>query len=441
MLKIYNNKTKKKEIFKPLKENEVSLYVCGPTLYDKIHIGNARPIVFFDVVYRFFKKQNYNIKYVSNITDIDDKIINKALEIKKTEKDVVDDNLIYFKKDLEFLNIKEIDLRPKVTDHIDSIINFIEELLIKDFAYKANNGDIYFKIKKIDDYGKISNRNIEDLIVGSRIEIDNYKKDALDFVLWKNTKEGIVWDAPFGPGRPGWHTECVVLINELLGEKIDIHGGGVDLKFPHHENENAQNCAMNNHDIANYWVHNGFVNINNEKMSKSLNNFITVDDMKKYPTNVIRLLLLQTNYAQPINLNDEFIEQTIKLNNKIDNFSNEISKSLYEESLNNDLSKEIIDILEDDFNTPNLISYLLKCIKDKNYNDFILITDLLGLIINLPINKNDLNDDVLLIVNKIEEGLKNKDFDIVDNCKKDLDKLGYEFIRTRSGSIIKKVGI
>ncbi len=236
MLKIYNNKTKKKEIFKPIKENEVSLYVCGPTLYDKIHIGNARPIVFFDVVYRFFKKQNINIKYVSNITDIDDKIINKALEMNKTEKDIVDDNLVTFKKDLEFLNIKEIDLRPKVTDHIEEIINFIQNILDKDFAYKADNGDIYFKIEKINDYGKISNRNIEDLIAGSRIDVDTYKRNSLDFVLWKNTKKGITWNAPFGQGRPGWHTECVVLINDLLGDKIDIHGGGVDLKFPQHEN-------------------------------------------------------------------------------------------------------------------------------------------------------------------------------------------------------------
>ncbi len=438
MLKIYNNKTKKKEIFKPIKENEISLYVCGPTLYDKIHIGNARPIVFFDVVYRFLKKKKYNIKYVSNITDIDDKIINKALSVNKTEKDIVDENLIYFNKDLDFLNIKQIDLRPKVTDHIESIIKFIEELLINDFAYKANNGDIYFKIKKINDYGKIANRNIEDLIAGSRIEIDSYKKNSLDFVLWKNTKEGIVWDAPFGQGRPGWHTECVVLINELLGEKIDIHGGGVDLKFPHHENENAQNCAINNQDIANYWIHNGFVNINNEKMSKSLNNFITVDDMKKYPTNVIRLLLLQTNYAQPINLNDEFINQTIKLNNKIDNFSNEISKELYESTLKNDLTKEIIDILDDDFNTPNLISYLLKCIKDKNYNDFILIVDLLGLIIKLPISKKELDEVSLELINNIEISLKNKNFEDVDKYKEKLNDLGFDFIQTRSGSIIKK---
>ncbi len=441
MLKIYNNKTKKKEIFKPIKENEVSLYVCGPTLYDKIHIGNARPIVFFDVVYRFFKKQNINIKYVSNITDIDDKIINKALEMNKTEKDIVDDNLVTFKKDLEFLNIKEIDLRPKVTDHIEEIINFIQNILDKDFAYKADNGDIYFKIEKINDYGKISNRNIEDLIAGSRVDVDTYKRNSLDFVLWKNTKKGITWNAPFGQGRPGWHTECVVLINDLLGDKIDIHGGGVDLKFPHHENENAQNCAINNHDIANYWMHNGFVNINDEKMSKSLGNFITVDDMKKYHPNIVKLLLLQTNYAQPINLNDEFIDQTIKLNNKIDNFSNNISKEVYKDSLNSSLSQIIIDILEDDFNTPNLISYLLKCIKENNFKDFILIIDLLGLTINLPIDKNDLDKEVLTVVEKIEKGIDNKDFDMVDECKKDLDELGFEFIRTRSGSIIKKAGL
>ncbi len=439
MLKIYNNKTKNKEIFKPIKKNEVSLYVCGPTLYSKIHIGNARPIVFFDVVYRFFTKQNFNIKYVSNITDIDDKIINKALEENKTEKDIVDDNLIYFKKDLEFLNIKEIDLRPKVTDYIDNIIDFIDELLKNDYAYKASNGDIYFKIEKIDDYGNISNKNIKDLIAGSRIEIDDYKENSLDFVLWKNTKKGIIWDAPFGKGRPGWHTECVVLINQLLGSKIDIHGGGVDLKFPHHENENAQNCAINNHDIANYWIHNGFVNINDEKMSKSLNNFITVDDMKKYHPNIIRLLLLQTNYSQPINLNEDFIKQTIKLNNKIINFSNSLTQSIFDEFVKKDLTNNILNILEDDFNTPNLISYLLKCIKENNYKEFILICDVLGLKIELPLDKSKLDENINNIIDNIETALINKDFNKADQLKENLKDLGLEFIKTRTGSIIKNI--
>lgn len=439
MLKIYNNKTKKKENFIPINENEISMYVCGPTLYGDIHIGNARPIVFFDVVYRFFKKQNINIKYVSNITDIDDKIINKAIIENLSEKELVDKNLVKFKEDLKFLNIKDIDIRPLVTDYIENIIDFIDELIKKDYAYVTENKDVYFKIEKINDYGKIANRNIDDLIAGSRVDVDHYKKNALDFVLWKNTNVGITWNAPFGKGRPGWHTECVVLIKELLGNKIDIHGGGVDLKFPHHENENAQCCALNNDDLANYWVHNGFVNINNEKMSKSLNNFISINEMKKYDTNIIRLILLQTNYRQPINLSNTFIEQTIKLNNKLINYTNDITKEQYEKFLNDDLNEEIIEVLNDDFNTPNLISLLLNKMKENDHKCFVLICDLLGLKFNYPIKKDKLPSEVLDLITLIEIAKDEKNFNELDKLKKKLVDMSYEFVQTRSGYVIKEI--
>ncbi len=438
-MKIYNSINKKKEDFVPIDSSKVTMYVCGPTLYGDIHIGNARPIIFFDTVYRFLKKQNINIIYASNITDIDDKIINKAKELNITEEELIKINYKEFKSILNSLNILEVDYMPKVTEYINEIINFIDELLKKNFAYKTPKGDIYFKIDKISDYGKISNRKIEDLIAGSRVEVNDQKENKLDFALWKKTDVGIVFEAPFGKGRPGWHTECVSMIKEIFGEKIDIHGGGMDLKFPHHENENAQSCAYDNHDIANYWIHNGFVNIENEKMSKSLNNFITVKEMlKEYNSNIIRLLLLQTNYRQPINLNEEFIKQTISLNFKIENFTNSIFNSDYEKYKNEKLNDEIIIEMEDNFNTPNVISKLLEIIKKKDIKGFITTVDLLGLKYNYVINEEDLDQNIKIKFLEAKKLTKEKKFDDFDKIKESIKKSGYELFKTRDGLIIKK---
>ncbi|MFV0289262.1 MAG: cysteine--tRNA ligase [Mycoplasmatales bacterium] len=439
MLKIYNTQTKTKKEFKPLKENEVSLYVCGPTLYGDIHIGNARPIVFFDVVYRFLKSQKINVKYASNITDIDDKIINKAILEGKTEEKIVQENFGAFENILHKLNVLPVDYRPTVTEYMQEIIDFIAKLINTKYAYQASNGDVYFKIAKIQEYGQIANRKIEELLAGSRIEIDQAKENDLDFTLWKKTTKGITWDAPFGTGRPGWHTECVVMIRSIFGDQIDIHGGGMDLKFPHHENENAQNVAVSHQNLANYWLHNGFVNIDNEKMSKSLNNFITVKKiLQEYDANVIRLLLLQTNYRQPINLTEDFIKQTQKLYNKFNNFANSITVVDYEKYQTTELNTEVIKNMEDDFNIPNVITLILQMIKMQNIQDFITTTNLLGLKIAYCLTEADLPVEVLKKYQTAQKLLEQKLYDQYQELTQELSEQGYLLIRTKEKLIIKE---
>ncbi|MGL4373392.1 MAG: cysteine--tRNA ligase, partial [Turicibacter sp.] len=277
-MQIYNTYTREKEEFKPIEENTVRMYVCGPTVYNYIHIGNARPILFFDLVHRYFKYLGYDVKYVSNVTDVDDKIINRAIEEEVTEAQIAQKYLNYFIECNQLLNALPVTAMPKVTESMDSIITFISELVERGFAY-AVDGDVYFRIDKVREYGKLSGKVIDELEVGARIAQDNKKENPLDFVLWKKTNKGITWTSPWGEGRPGWHTECVVMINDEFHDKIDIHGGGADLQFPHHENEIAQALCMYDHNIANYWMHVGRLGINNEKMSKSIGNVINVKEM------------------------------------------------------------------------------------------------------------------------------------------------------------------
>lgn len=459
-MQIYNSQTQKKEEFKSIEKNKIKMYVCGPTLYGDIHIGNARPIIFFDVVYRSFKLLGYDVNYVSNITDVDDKIINKALENGILEKELVEENFKEFKKILNKLNLLEVEKRPTVTNYIQEIIKFIDELIEKKFAYIGENGDVYFRTNKIENYGQISGRNIEELKSGTRIDTAVDKEFDKDFVLWKKTKVGIVWDAPFGSGRPGWHSECVVMIRELLGESIDIHGGGVDLKFPHHENENAQNKAMCSKELANFWMHNGFVNIDSQKMSKSLNNFITVKDLlEKYSGNIIRLILLQTNYQKPINLSENFIYQTVKLNQKIQrqiqkisNFNQKIEElnSLSSEKSHEKLlevDKEIAININDDFNTPNLISIVIKIIKEyqstnkfniERQKDFLILMYVLG--INSEANiVEETPEEINELILKRQQAKKEKNFELADAIKKQINDLGYEVKDTRNGTEVKKL--
>lgn len=459
---IYNVNTKKKEKYEPINKNEITMYVCGPTLYGNIHIGNARPIVFFDVVYRILQFLDYKVTYASNITDVDDKIINKAIELNLTEEELVEINKKKFNKVLKELNIKNIDYRPQVTKYMEEIINFIQQLIELDYAYKKSNGDVYFRVNKIKEYGKISNRKLEDLITGSRIDIDKNKEYEHDFVLWKNTKTGIIWEAPFGSGRPGWHTECVVMIRSIFGQEIDIHGGGMDLKFPHHENENAQNLGVCNKDLSRIWMHNGFVNIDNEKMSKSLNNFITAQNIiDKYGTNVARLLLLQTNYRQPINLNSEFIENTIKFNDYLNEHLNNISindnqdNNFFDNPIYQKMIKEIKDICEDDFNTPNLITYLNQHLKkvskiDNNNKEekfifnkitAIICFDLLGLVVEEKKEKyiDNIDEKIKKLIQDRDEAKNNKNYQLADELKELIFLEGYKVIDTREGTkIIKK---
>ena len=306
-IKLFNSLTNKIETFKPLRENEVSIYCCGPTVYGDAHVGNIRPVIVFDTLRRFFERVGYDVKLVSNFTDVDDKIIKKAIEEGVTETVITDRYIAAYKDVLEKLNVKPHYKNPRVTEYMGFIISYIQDLIDKGAAYEIN-GDVFFRISSINDYGELSNIKVDDLVVGARIEENSKKESPLDFVLWKKTDEGIKWQSPWGLGRPGWHTECCVMINSIFGGKIDIHGGGFDLKFPHHENEIAQAKVHDHSKIANIWMHNGFVNFGNEKMSKSLGNVVLAKDaIAKYGGNVMRLLILSTHYRAPVSFTEETV--------------------------------------------------------------------------------------------------------------------------------------
>ena len=310
-MKIYNTLTRKKEEFVPIKEGEVSIYVCGPTVYNFFHIGNARPFVVFDTLRKYMEYRGYKVKFVQNFTDVDDKIINRAREEGISAPEVSEKYIEEYYKDAGALNVKKADVHPKVSEHIGDIIKFVKTLIEKGYAYEAD-GDVYFSTRKFDEYGKLSKQNIDDLEAGARIAIGEVKQDPLDFALWKarKTEDEIAWNSPWGMGRPGWHIECSAMSKKHLGETIDIHAGGQDLQFPHHENEIAQSECCNGVPFAHYWMHNGYITIDNVKMSKSLNNFFTVRDiLEHYNGEVMRFFLLSGHYRSPINFCDALMEQ------------------------------------------------------------------------------------------------------------------------------------
>ncbi len=348
-LQLTNSLTKKKEIFKPINPKKISLYACGPTVYDNPHVGNARSLVVFDVLYRVLKAvYESDVVYVRNITDIDDKIIEASLKVKKDIKKITDDVTKIFHENCESLNCLKPSAEPRATEHIDGMIEMTSSLISKGHAYETQ-GHVYFDVKSFKEYGKLSNKNLDELKAGVRIEVSDLKKNSMDFILWKpskNTEPG--WQSPWGRGRPGWHLECSVMSEKFLGKNFDIHGGGLDLIFPHHENEIAQSCSNNNtKNFANYWVHNGFVTIDKEKMSKSLGNIISISDaLKKYPGQVIRLALLSAHYSQPLDWNDELLKNQEGVLNKWYNLY--IEKNI---KLN-----EVDEVLLDDLNTPGFIA-------------------------------------------------------------------------------------
>jgi len=310
-MRVYNTLTNQKEDFVPVEEGKVKIYACGPTVYNLFHIGNARPFVVFDTLRRYFQYKGYDVKFVQNFTDVDDKIINKAKEEGVPAQEVSEKYIEEYFDDASALNVLKADVHPKVSDHIEDIIEFVQTLIDKGYAYEAD-GDVYYSTRKFPDYGKLSGQNIDDLESGARIAVGESKKDPLDFVLWKARKEEseIAWDSPWGMGRPGWHIECSTMARKHLGETIDIHGGGQDLQFPHHENEIAQSEACNGVPFARYWMHNGYITIDGKKMSKSLDNFFTVRDIRKeYSGDVIRFFLLSGHYRSPINFSDKLMEQ------------------------------------------------------------------------------------------------------------------------------------
>ena len=349
-LKLTNSLTRKKELFKPINSNAISMYACGPTVYDNPHVGNARTLIVFDILFRVLKViYGENVKYVRNITDIDDKIIEISKKKKLSIKEITTEVTKIFHDDCKDLNCLKPTFEPKATEHIKEMIEMNTTLISKKFAY-VNNGHVFFSVSSYKDYGKLSNKNLDELKFGSRIEVSDIKKNPMDFVLWKpseNSEPG--WDSPWGRGRPGWHLECSVMSEKYLGKNFDIHGGGLDLIFPHHENEIAQSCCNNStNNFANYWIHNGFVTMNKEKMSKSLGNIIKISDaVKKYSGQVVRLALLSAHYSQPLDWNEQLL---LNQNNTIDKWYN-----LYEKT-NNEEILSVCETLFDDLNTPGFIA-------------------------------------------------------------------------------------
>ena len=371
-IKVYNSLTNKMEDFKPIKKDEISMYVCGPTVYNHMHIGNARPVVFFDTVRRFFEYIGYQVKMVSNFTDIDDKIIQKAIEENPTEDSISEKYIKAYLDACDKIGCNKQVIHPRVTEHIEDIILYIDRLVKTAHAYQSGD-DVYFDVRSIPEYGILSNQKLDNLESGSRIDINKNKKDPADFTLWKKTNDiGKKWPSPFGMGRPGWHTECVVMIDKIFGGKIDIHGGGNDLKFPHHENEIAQSMALNNHTIANYWIHNARIDLSGEKMSKSLGNVIWLKDIiDVYPPQAYRLFVLSNHYRQTINYSDELMK---KMTIEWEKFE-KTYVSLYRKIELNDLKfngndleimKEFLNEMAYDFNTANALSVLYNLQKKIN---------------------------------------------------------------------------
>lgn len=370
-MKIYNTKTLKKEEFKPITEGEVKMYVCGPTVYDNVHIGNVRPVVVFDTLRRTFEELGYKVKYVSNYTDVDDKIIRRSKELGISEKELTDKMIAAYNDIRHKLNAADLYKTPRVTETMDEIISFIDGLVDKGAAYEKD-GDVYFRTSSVTDYGSLSNQNLDDLQVGARIEENDLKESPLDFALWKKTEDGIKWPTRYSIGRPGWHTECVVMINKELGSLIDIHGGGKDLKFPHHENERAQSMAINESELANYWVHSGMIDINGVKMSKSLGNFITAKDiLSKVDPMVLRWFLLATQYRDDVNVSDEIIESSkAELTKIITAYKQACVKlevnDIKVAGVDKDAYKRFMDAMADDLNTPNAYAVIFEIVKNIN---------------------------------------------------------------------------
>lgn len=381
-MKLYNTMTNKIEEFKTIEENKVKMYVCGPTVYNYIHLGNARPIVVFDTLARYFKYKGMEVDYVQNFTDVDDKIINKSIEEGISASEVSEKYIKCFFEDINRLNILESVKRPKVTENMAEIIEIIQKLIDNGFAYEKD-GDVYFEVKKYKDYGKLSNQKIEELELGARIDVSEIKKNPMDFALWKKKKkEGEpFWESPWGQGRPGWHIECSAMAKKYLGDTFDIHGGGQDLVFPHHENEIAQSKCAYHGNFANYWLHNGFIQINGDKMSKSLGNFFLLREiLEKFSGNVVRLFILSTHYRKPINFSFENMEDTkkalqniVKSMNKFEGIVEKYKNEKTVEIKNLDFSQKIDefdkkfeDAMDEDMNTPQALATIFDQIRETN---------------------------------------------------------------------------
>ena len=459
-IQLYNTLTRKKEPFVPLEEGKVKMYVCGPTVYNYIHIGNARPAIAFDTVRRYLEYRGYDVKYISNFTDVDDKLIKAANELGEDVPTIAERFIEAYFEDTSALGCKKADAHPRVTESMDIIIEFIEALIEKGFAYESG-GDVYYRTRKFEGYGKLSHQSIDELQLGARIEIGEKKQDSLDFVLWKAAKEGeIYWDSPWGEGRPGWHIECSAMAKKYLGETIDIHAGGQDLAFPHHENEIAQSEALTGKQFAKYWMHNGYINIDNEKMSKSLGNFVLVHDIiKQHDPQLIRFFMLSVHYRHPINYNEELLENTknglerlttsyFNLKHRLEsstNLANNTDEWLEKVS---SFQQQFVEAMDDDFNTANAISTLFDLAKQANLylnenvtseeviKQFIQLFDEFFGVLGLTMEKEVelLDEEIESLIQQRIEARKNRDFALSDKIRDDLKELNIILEDTPQGT-------
>ena len=460
-MQVYNTLTNRKEEFVPIEPGKVRMYVCGPTVYNFFHIGNARPFVVFDTLRRYFKYRGYEVKFVQNFTDVDDKIINRAKEEGISAPEVSEKYIKEYFNDAEALNVQKADVHPKVSEHIPEIIDFVQTLIDKGYAYEAD-GDVYYSTRKFPEYGKLSGQNIDDLESGARIAIGEVKEDPLDFALWKARKEEseIAWESPWGMGRPGWHIECSTMAKKHLGETIDIHGGGQDLTFPHHENEIAQSEACNGVPFAHYWMHNGYINVDGKKMSKSLNNFFTVRDIREqYSGDVIRFFLLSGHYRSPINFSDALMEQSkqgyeriataietlefLKTNGTDEPMADEAAKIA---SLDQYRDK-FVEVMDDDLNTADgiaaifeLVSEINLDVKDGASKSFAKealrrikeLTDVLG-IFGGEDEEEGLGDDIQALIDERQAARKEKNWARADEIRDQLAAMGITLKDTPQG--------
>ena len=461
-MKIYNTLTRKKEDFKPINPNKALIYVCGPTVYNYIHIGNARPMIVYDTLRRYLLYLGYDVKFVSNFTDIDDKIINKAREENIAFTDVTKKYIDAYLEDSIALNLFESHtIHPRATECIEDMIEFIKTLEEKDIAYNVD-GNVYFDITKVKDYGKLSRKNIDDLRAGARIDISDEKRNPLDFALWKKRKEESepAWESPWGLGRPGWHLECSVMAKKLLADTIDIHAGGEDLQFPHHENEIAQSECCNGKTFSNYWMHNGMINVDNVKMSKSKGNFFTIKEIQKeFSLEVVRLWILSTHYRNPLNFSREVMEQTKNGLERMYNGKEHIERLLEicEEKEDGDISKlvelknEFLNCMDDDLNTSDAISKIFELIRYTNTFDentdlkvvrgaFKLLSDFASILGLLYKEEDDnLDEKVEKLIEERQQARKDKDFKRADEIRDILKEMNIELKDTRNGVVWKRV--
>ena len=467
---IYNTLAKKKMPFVPLEEGKVKMYVCGPTTYNYIHLGNARPIVVFDTVRRYFTYLGYDVTFVSNFTDVDDKIIKRANEEGQDPVKLAAYYIDAYFEDTKALNVMPAYVHPKVSEHIPQIIDFVQGLIDKGYAYALDNGDVYYSVRKFADYGQLSGRDINDLLSGARVEVDEKKKDPLDFALWKSAKPGEpYWESPWGKGRPGWHIECSAMSAQYLGDTFDIHGGGQDLIFPHHENEIAQSCALHDAPMARYWMHNGFITINQEKMSKSKGNFFMLRDiLERFDPQVVRFYLLSVQYRSPLDFDDEKIEVAGRGLERLKNASEAVAKAMKLAGAHEDddaaelrakaekVEADFRAAMNDDFNTALAIAALFELAKDINIylkkDQFDaktlemaqkVLTDLANVLgIELEASTgadDDLADKLMdLIIAIRKDARANKDFQTADRIRDGLAEIGVILEDSKAGTTWKR---